>query len=57
METTNKKSDNWVPLLGELAGSNRSLWVGRDCARTLFGIKVTGEMHVEHLGVTGEVLS
>ncbi len=38
---------NWVPLLITTAdGQNYSLWVGRDCARSLFGIKVTGEVRL-----------
>jgi len=24
-----------------------SLWVGRDCAKTIFGIQIKGEMNIE----------
>ena len=42
------KRDNWVPLiLHNEAGTPYSLWSGRDCARTIFGIKVTGEMRLD----------
>ena len=38
---------NWVPLLANAAGfitpGPVSLWVGRDCARKLFGCEVTGD--------------
>lgn len=43
-----KVVDNWVPLLiDNAAGVPLSLFVGRDCAKTLFGIKVTGEFHMK----------
>ncbi len=36
---------NWVPLLvNDASGQIHSLFVGRDCAETLFGVKVTGEV-------------
>jgi hypothetical protein len=36
---------NWVPLVVENAeGVPHALWVGRDCAENLFGIKATGEL-------------
>lgn len=42
-----KVVDNWVPLiLDNAAGVPHALWVGRDCCRTIFGIKVTGELRV-----------
>jgi hypothetical protein len=34
---------NWCPLLLDGPGGPASLWVGRDCARHLFGCKVGGE--------------
>jgi hypothetical protein len=34
---------NWVPLVLDGPGGPASLWVGRDCARHLFGCRVTGE--------------
>lgn len=38
---------NWVPLvLTAKDGSEKSLWVGRDCAETLFGVKLTGELEI-----------
>lgn len=38
---------NWVPLLVTNALDQKySLWVGTDCSRTLFGIKVTGEVEL-----------
>lgn len=36
------KSNNWVPLVADTASHPVSLWVGRDCAQTLFGAKITG---------------
>lgn len=42
------KTDNWVPLVVDnAAGVPHSLWVGRDCARTIFGIKVVGAFEIE----------
>jgi hypothetical protein len=39
------KSGNFVPLVLTGPGQPpKSLWVGRDCARSLFGIKVTGQL-------------
>lgn len=38
------RSDNWVPLvLEDASGAPSSLWVGRDCAKRLFGCRVVGE--------------
>lgn len=38
---------NWVPLvITSGVGAKYSWWVGTDCARTLFGIKVTGEVEL-----------
>ncbi len=38
---------NWVVLLVDDAkGVPHSIWVGRDCAMSLFGIKVTGEIEI-----------
>jgi hypothetical protein len=38
---------NWVPLLGQIKGpigpGPTALWVGRDCAKKLFGCEVEGE--------------
>ncbi len=42
------KRDNWVPLiLDNAAGVPHALWTGRDCCRTIFGIKVTGEVKLK----------
>jgi hypothetical protein len=42
-----KNGLNWVPLvIDNKVGVPHSLWVGRDCARTIFGIKVDGEMEL-----------
>lgn len=39
---------NWVPLLlDDDHGVPHSLWVGRDCAETLFGIRVKGDFEFE----------
>lgn len=41
-----RKADNWTPLVADSAipgESPMSLWVGRDCARHLFGCRVTGD--------------
>jgi hypothetical protein len=38
---------NWVPLvLTARDGTPKSLIVGRDCAETLFGVKLTGELEI-----------
>lgn len=40
-----KNGYNWVPVLVDDAeGVPHSLWVGRDCARSIFGIDVKGEL-------------
>jgi hypothetical protein len=40
-----KQPDNWVPvIIDNASGVPYSLWIGRDCARSLFGIKMTGAM-------------
>lgn len=42
---------NWVPVLVDnKAGNPHSLWVGRDCARNLFGIELKGALNL----VTGQ---
>lgn len=39
---------NWVPLvLNATDGTPKSLWVGRDCASTLFGVELTGDLEIE----------
>lgn len=40
-----KDRTNWFPIVADSAagGSPASLWVGRDCARKLFGCEVTGD--------------
>jgi hypothetical protein len=38
-----RDSGNWCPLLLDGPGGPASLWVGRDCARHLFGCRVGGE--------------
>lgn len=43
-----KNATNWLPLiLSSSDGKKRSLWVGRDCAKTLFGINMGGELEIE----------
>lgn len=43
--------DNWVPLVLTTAAGPRALWVGSDCARSLFGIGVKGDLAIaEHTG-------
>lgn len=39
-----KRADNWVPLLLDSASTEGpcSLWVGKDCAKKLFGCTITG---------------
>lgn len=40
--------NNWVPLvLTDRAGVPKALWVGRDCAKTLFGVSVSGVLEIE----------
>lgn len=34
------KSNNWVPLVADTTAGPVSLWVGRDCAGTMFGAKL-----------------
>ncbi len=34
---------NWAPLVADGPDGPRSLWVGRDCAKKLFGCEVTGD--------------
>lgn len=42
-----RNSFNWVPLVLTCHnGSKKSLWVGRDCAKTLFGIDMTGDLEI-----------
>ncbi len=40
---------NWVPMIvtstTDEGVTYRALWVGRDCAETLLGVKITGELH------------
>jgi len=40
------KRNNWVPLVADTAAGPVSLWVGRDCAATLFGAKITGDTKI-----------
>jgi hypothetical protein len=43
-----KNAFNWVPLiLWDTANKPKSLWVGRDCARNLFNIEMTGDLEIE----------
>lgn len=38
---------NWVPLVITTAsGEKKSLWVGRDCSKTLFGIDMKGDLEL-----------
>ncbi len=53
-----KNPFNWVPLVidnvnGHDAKTPYSLIVGKDCAKTIFGIKVTGDFEIE--GLMGEL--
>lgn len=41
-----KNAFNWVPLLVDVAGVPHSLWVGRDCCKSLFGIEMKGELDI-----------
>lgn len=42
-----KNAGNWVPLIMENQdGKPHSLWVGTDCARRLFGIKIAGKFEL-----------
>jgi hypothetical protein len=38
---------NWVPLVAQTATGPVSLWVGKDCARSLFNADVSGEAEYE----------
>lgn len=43
-----KNMFNWVPILLTCTdGSLKSLWGGRDCAKTLFGIDMTGDLEIK----------
>lgn len=43
-----KNGFNWVPLVLTAGnGDKYSLWVGKDCAKTIFGVEVKGEVEVE----------
>lgn len=43
-----KNAFNWIPLVLTCSnGDTKSLWVGRDCAKTLFGIDMVGELEIE----------
>lgn len=44
------KSLNWVPLVADTAEGPVALWVGRDCAATLFGAKINGNAKIERAG-------
>lgn len=37
---------NWCPLVLTTAEGPKSLWVGRDCALTLFGVKLDGDLEL-----------
>ncbi len=37
---------NWVPLILETDDAPPSFWVGRDCAKTLFGVDMTGDLEI-----------
>lgn len=39
---------NWVPMVLTTSDGPKSLWVGRDCAKTLFGFEVKGEMVIQN---------
>jgi hypothetical protein len=42
-----RNSFNWVPLILTTAtGDKKSLWVGRDCAKTLFGVDMAGDLEL-----------
>jgi hypothetical protein len=42
------KTNNWIPLVVDQAdGTPVSVWVGRDCAKTLFGVAVSGPVELE----------
>lgn len=42
-----KNAFNWVPMVLTTKKGLASYWVGRDCAETLFGVKLTGELEIE----------
>jgi hypothetical protein len=43
-----KNPFNWVPLIvWHKDGTPQALWTGRDCAESIFGIKMTGELEIE----------
>ncbi len=48
-----KNPYNWVPLLIDNVNGQGttpySLWVGRDCAKTIFGVKMTGDFDIKGL--------
>lgn len=40
------RGDNWMPLVLTTAEGPKSLWVGRDCAKTLFGVDYSGTLEI-----------
>lgn len=39
-----KRNDNWIPIVVDnTSGTPLSFWIGRDCARNLFGAEVEGD--------------
>jgi hypothetical protein len=42
-----KNPFNWVPILMDDASAPHSLWIGRDCAQKIFGIKAKGDIELE----------
>lgn len=43
---TIRRGDNWVPMVLTTAEGPKSLWVGRDCAKTLFGVDYSGTLEI-----------
>lgn len=43
-----RRQGNWVPLILTASDNTpKSLWVGKDCAETLFGVQLTGDLEIE----------
>lgn len=49
-----RRATNWVPILiDNAAGVPHLLWVGKDCADTLFGVKVKGDLELGDPAIWG----
>ena len=45
-----RNGDNWIPMVLTTSSGPKSLWVGRDCAKTLFGVNYKGTLEINDSG-------